>query len=178
MLFFQNFEEYYEADRQYLSFLFICCKNRIRNMQKLQYKREDRFCTDLSRIRNGLNIGFIPNEQICPDEYSATWGQVADASCSFSDMELQEIIDNAKCLMDKMGKDVFDDLMYDSVAVVQVSEAIQLRKIKYPTPQELRKLRRLENKSVGCNTISEVINVIETSIRPVFDRRELSTVSI
>jgi hypothetical protein len=173
LLFYQNFEEYYEADRQYLSFLFICLKNRIRNMQKSQYNREGRYSTDTAIL--GAQIGALNDEQT---SYQDIWGQVPDPDSPWPELELQEIIDSAVKLMDKMGKDTFDSLMADAQAVNQVSETMQLMKIKNPTPVELRRLRRLERKQCGSSTVSEVIRTIETSIKPVFDRSELSMVGI
>ncbi len=178
VLFHNNFEEYYESDRQYLSFLFICLKNRIRNMQKSQYNREYRYTLDLGNIRASLNIPTNDREHIRNNEYSAVWGQVADPKCGFRDMELKEIVNNAKKLMDQIGRETFNDLLQDGTAIKEVSEVMKLRRIKRPTPAEVRRLRRLERRPFGDNTISEVINVIETSIKPVFDRAELSIVGI
>jgi len=43
ILFHKNFEDYYEDDKQYLRFLFIATKNRIRNLLKTFNKYESRY---------------------------------------------------------------------------------------------------------------------------------------
>jgi DNA-directed RNA polymerase specialized sigma24 family protein len=176
ILFYQNFVEYYETDRQYLSFLFICLKNRIRNMQKKQYTREGRFITDLGSIQSGLGIHKgADDSSTFTDQYESTWGQVQDPCNSFNDMEMQEIITNSKKLLDKVGQEVLDALMCDRHVVKEVSEAMKLQKIKHPTPAERRRLNILEKRAVnGTTTISEAIQVIEVSIRPSLNKSELS----
>jgi len=176
ILFYQNFTEYYETDRQYLSFLFICLKNRIRNMQKKQYTYEGRFTTDLTSIQSNLGIRQGDTETgRSADQYTATWGQVSSPSSQFDEMEIQEIIQKSRQLLDNVGKEVFDMILTDRKAVKEVNEAMRLQKIKHPTPAERRRLHVLEKKKVtGTSTVSEAIKIIETSIRPTINKSELS----
>jgi hypothetical protein len=83
ILFYNNFEEYYEDDNQYLRFLFICLKNRIRNMQLKEYNYRNRFVA-------------LKTSEDNEDDYSATWGQVADPECTWTKYEIKEICDKAK----------------------------------------------------------------------------------
>lgn len=45
ILFYKNFEDYYESDEQYMKFLFICLRNRLRNVRKKDNTYSSRFLT-------------------------------------------------------------------------------------------------------------------------------------
>lgn len=96
ILFYNNFEEYYEEDNQYMRFLFICLKNRIRNMQLKEYNYRNRF------VALAVPEG---NE----DDYSSAWGQVADPQCEWTKYEIKEICDKVKELMKKTE---YNDIYY------------------------------------------------------------------
>lgn len=68
ILFHQHFEEYYEKEEQYLRFLFIVMKNRIRTMQRVLYTYTNRITNDFTLLRSSKDE---------PD-YHDTWNNVAD----------------------------------------------------------------------------------------------------
>jgi len=68
IVFFKHFEAYYEDDEQYLRFLFIVVKNKIRNMQRIVY-------TYANRITNDFSLLHSTGEE--PD-YHDVWNNVPD----------------------------------------------------------------------------------------------------
>lgn len=66
ILFFSKFEDYYEDDDQYCNFLYICMRNRLRNMKRSEYVR-GKHIVDIASICCDQDI-----------EYQQTWGNVPD----------------------------------------------------------------------------------------------------
>ena len=171
ILWYQNFEEYYETDRQYLSFLFICLKNRIRNMQKKQYTREGRYSSDLTMLCSSSNI-YLKEESM---NYQSVWGQVKDPSSHWDEYEVNELIQNSRKLLDNVGAKVFDAMMNESTISNDVNELVALKRRKSLQPHEKRRLNILQNKTYveGLET-SEVISIIKKQIRPLFEAKKIS----
>lgn len=67
ILFFKNFEDYYENENQYLKFLFTSVKNRIRSLQLQVYSFENRY-----KARMGDESGGEGRD------YQESWNNVAD----------------------------------------------------------------------------------------------------
>ena len=54
ILFYKRFEDYYENDKQYLKFIFICTKNKIRTMQKKEYTYRNRYANTAVDSETGV----------------------------------------------------------------------------------------------------------------------------
>lgn len=173
MLFYKNFEDKYETDRQYLSFLFICLKNRIRNMQKKQYTRENRFIMDLGTLGNVVGARRNEGSEL---NYNAVWGQVKDPSSHWGEYEVSELIQNYRKMLDKVGAQVFDAMLTESHISTEVDELIALkRRGRWRTPAEKRRLNILQNTVyVEGLEMSEVVLIIKKQIRPLFEAQKIS----
>jgi DNA-directed RNA polymerase specialized sigma24 family protein len=179
MLWFKNFEDKYETDRQYLSFLFICLKNRIRNMQKKQYTHEHRFTTGLGFIRSSLKItGSAESEGAQEVEYNAVWGQVKNPSSCWDEYEINELVQNYRKMLDQAGNQVLDAMLTESRLAAEVDELAELESkeyFTYLTPSEKRRKNILQNKSyIEGLDMSEVVTIVKLQIRPLFEGRKIS----
>ena len=175
ILFFQHFEEYYETDRQYLSFLFICMKNKIRNFQRRDIKHQQRYTTDLSQIRYGLGVGSQSDQDSgSSDIYKGVWGNVADPSDIFSQIEIAEIMRNARSSMDVHQEEMFTLIVEDGSLVEEMHEICKLRRVINPSPPQKSRLTVLEKRK-GHNglTLKETVNFVQESLRPLLESNKL-----
>lgn len=168
ILFYEHFEEYYESDSQYLSFLYICLKNRIRNFQRRDYTHHNRESTDLNMIRN--KVGLQPDHKQGIDHYQATWGQVEDPSNPWTELEFEEMMNNASSIMDSVGKRVFESIFTDNSHklkdICEYRNLFKKNKDWTLTVNEKRRFKRLGNKPHMCDmTVREVFDVVENQIR-------------
>ena len=164
ILFYQHFEEYYEDDKQYLSFLFICMKNRMRNFQRRDIKHSNRYSTNLEMNRKQLGI-YSPLDS-STDGYGSVWGQVEDPYNEWDKLEIAEIMENAKSAMDVQQREMFTLIVEEGALVEEIGEVCKLRKVINPTPPQKSRLTVLEKRE-GLNGLSlkETVDFVETSLR-------------
>jgi len=68
ILFFNRFEDYYETDNQYVRFLFICMKNKVRTIQQREYKY-------INRMKNTIQVDY---EHGAVQDYNKQFEAVVD----------------------------------------------------------------------------------------------------
>jgi len=67
-MFYNKFEEYYETDSQYCSFLYICMRNRIRNIRRSMNVRNKHETNDISILHSAED----------DLDYGKIWGNIPD----------------------------------------------------------------------------------------------------
>ena len=168
LLFYTHFGEYYESDKQYLSFLFVCLKNKIRNFQRRDYRHAERYTGDPIVISYGLGINGYAGEE--PD-YNGVWGQVPDPSNDWKEFELLEITEKAKHMMDVQGREILDWLMSGDEAAKEVGELMHLESVENLTAKERRRVTRLvKKKAMFGYTVSEVVSIVKKTIKPHLEK--------
>lgn len=166
ILFYKNFAEFYEDDRQYLSFLFICMKNKIRNHQRKEYTNINRFTTDLNSLRSHTKTS-AESDSGQTISYSNIWGQVKDPHCVWTRNQMIEIVEKAKHHLNSIEIEVYTLIVEEGEFINEISEIHKLRKLPKPTPSQKSRLTTLEKKPGLCGMcLKETVDLITYSIKP------------
>lgn len=98
-LFHKNFEDYYETDNQYLRFLFISMKNKVRSMQRKSLSYNKRY--------KGRVILRLGDEYV---EYDSQFDMLENGKTLYCPQHIQHGYDEYAC-EEKLSMRYFDDLL-------------------------------------------------------------------
>lgn len=131
MLFHKRFEDYYEADEQYLRFLFVAVKNHIRNLQLKTYTRNNRFST------NFLELKSVASDEGVVD-YMTAWNNVCDPKNIYRAIELNDLIEKSSMYLNELGNEI----------VLMLCEGVTVKGIAENKSMKIEEVKNIINKSI------------------------------